>query len=259
MAKVVVLGLGEAGALYARGLRERGFDVVGYDPFVRLDEPGIEQAETIAAAVEGAELVLSLVGARAAEAVAREVFGAAVEGTVYADLNTAAPDLKTALEREAAGAGIAFADIAVLAPVPRAGAATPLMASGTGAERFARIMAHAGAEIDVIPGPAGDAAARKLIRSAFMKGLAAVVIESVGAAQKAGCEPWLRGQIANELAGDPDALLDRLIDGSRQHAGRRVHELADTRAYLESIGQPTRVVDAAHSWLASFLDDQPAR
>lgn len=62
MTIVAVLGLGEAGALYARGFRDAGYEVAGYDPFTTLAEPGVRQETELAAALLGAELVVSLVG-----------------------------------------------------------------------------------------------------------------------------------------------------------------------------------------------------
>ena len=47
-----------------------------------------------------------------------------------------------------------------------------------------------------IDGPAGTAASRKLCRSVFYKGMAAAVTESLRAGVAAGCESWLRENIA---------------------------------------------------------------
>lgn len=252
MPKVAVVGLGEAGALYARGLRDAGYEVSGYDPFTRIDEAGIDQHERLEHALDGAELVITLVGAGAAQGVTEAVLAHLKPGAMIADLNTGGPELKRQLGAAAAERGVHFVDVAVLAPVPRAGVRTPLMASGAAASAFAEFFAATGASVESIGGEPGDAAARKLIRSVFMKGLAAAVLESVGAAEKAGCASWLRGQIAAELAGDPHALIDRLIEGSRAHAARRVHEVTDARDYLESIDQPAWTMQAARSWLSSL-------
>lgn len=252
MPKVAVVGLGEAGALYARGLRNCGFEVTGYDPFATLDDAGITQCERLEDALDGVDLVITLVGATAAQRVTEQVLGFLKPGALLADLNTGGPDLKRRLAAAAAERGVHFIDVAVLAPVPRAGVRTPLMASGARADEFAKLFAATAAPVESIGGEPGDAAARKLIRSVFMKGLAAVVLESVGAAEAAGCGTWLRGQIAAELAGDPHALIDRLIDGSRAHAARRVHEVTDARDYLDSIDQPAWTMQAARSWLESL-------
>ncbi|GAA1320969.1 hypothetical protein GCM10020360_25830 [Nonlabens tegetincola] len=253
MTIVAMLGLGEAGAIYARGLRDAGYEVAGYDPFTTIDEPGIRQEKQLSAALEGAELVVSLVGARAASGVAGEAFARLTAGTVYADLNTGSPALKEQLEHEASARGVLLADVAVLAPVPRSGVRTPLMVSGPGAARFGELIQAAGTPVDVVGGKAGEAAGRKLLRSVFMKGLAAVVIESVGAAALAGAEAWLRDQIAAELAGDAHALIQRLIDGSSLHAARRAHEVADAKEYLEELGQPTWMSAATIQWFDELL------
>lgn len=254
MTDVAVLGLGEAGALYARDLAAAGLAVSGYDPFVSFYDPLVARHASLADALDGASLVVSLVGARAASEVATAAFELMAPSSVFADLNTSSPALKVELAAMAAERGIAFADVAVLAPVPRAGARTPLMASGSGSARFATLMAPVGADIEDIAGDAGDAAARKLVRSAFMKGLAGVVLESMNGASAAGFEAWMRAQIADELGNA--TLVDRLVDGSRQHAARRVHEVADASEHLRSLGQPSWSTDAAGRWLARLRDEQ---
>jgi 3-hydroxyisobutyrate dehydrogenase-like beta-hydroxyacid dehydrogenase len=253
--KATVIGLGEAGALYARGLADAGFEVQGFDPFTRLHQPGIEQHDDLRAALDGADLVITLVGARAARAVTEQVLDALSHAPVLADLNTGSPELKRELGSLATAQHVPFVDVAVLAPVPRAGAKTPLMVSGPGAARFVELFAPVGTEIESIDGEPGDAAARKLIRSAFMKGFAGVILESVGAAEAAGCVDWLRGQIVAELNGDGEAFVERLIVGSHQHAERRVHEVEDASAYLRSIGQPSWSTDAAGHWLRRLRDE----
>lgn len=284
MTTAAILGLGEAGAIYARGLRDAGYEVSGHDPFTTLDEAGIAQHGELAEALDGAELVISLVGARAAADVARAALPLLSPGAVYADLNTAAPQLKAELGAAAESRGALFADVAVLAPVPRAGIRTPLMASGPGAAALRALLERAGAPVEAIDGPPGDAAARKLLRSVFMKGLAAVVIESLSAAEAAGCAPWLRGQIVSELSGGgadaagadaagsdaadanragdavrAEALVERLLTGSVRHAARRMHEAADAADYLASLDRPNRVALAARDWFEDLQDSQRPR
>ncbi len=87
-----------------------------------------------------------------------------------------------------------------------------------------------------------------------MKGLAAAVLEAVAAARAAGCEPWLRDQIAAELGPGGHGLVDRLIDGSARHAARRIPEVEASRAYLRDLGVPTPVCDATLRWLGTLRD-----
>lgn len=252
MTTATVIGLGEAGALYARGLAQQGFETHGYDPFTALEDHSIAQHEDLASALRPSDIVITLVGARAAREVTAQVLsalGSLGTAPLLADFNTGSPALKRELGALAEAQGVPFVDVAVLAPVPRAGVKTPLMASGDGADLFVELFAAAGADITAIGGAPGDAAARKLVRSAFMKGLAGVVLESVGAGDAAGCGDWIRGQIVSELSGDPEAFVERLVVGSKQHAQRRVHEVEDASAYLRSIDQPSWSTDAAGKWL----------
>ena len=84
----------------------------------------------------------------------------------------------------------------------------------------------------------------KLLRSVFMKGIAAAAIESLEAAKAAGAEERIHAEIA-EVLGEP--LLGRLLTGSRAHAARRVEEMRAAAAYLEELGVEPRVATAAAS------------
>jgi 3-hydroxyisobutyrate dehydrogenase-like beta-hydroxyacid dehydrogenase len=250
--RIAVLGLGEAGSIYARGLAERGADVVGFDPAVSKTPDGVGRAPGIADAVDGADLVLSLVGASAAEQVLTESLPRMAPAAPFADFNTGAPEHKRLLATHAVAAGIPFADVAVMAPVPRAGLDTELLASGDGAEGAAETLSSYGLPIRVVGTEAGDAAALKLVRSVFMKGLAGLVFESLTAAEKIGAHSEVRAQIAGELSGDGDALVQRLLDGTRQHAGRREREMVDARALLDDLGTPAWMTDGTLAWLRSL-------
>lgn len=247
-----MLGLGEAGSIYASGLAERGADVATFDPVVLEAPPGVTRASSAGDAVDGARIVLSLVGAAAADAVLTEALPRMTSAAAFADLNTGAPQHKRRLATRAVEAGIPFADIAVMAPVPRAGLATELFASGDGAESVADALGAYGVPIRVVGSVAGDAAGLKLVRSVFMKGLAGLVFESLAAAEKIGATPEVRSQIAAELGTDGDALVQRLLDGTRQHAARREHEMRDARDLLDDLGTPTWMTDGTLAWLRSL-------
>ena len=83
--------------------------------------------------------------------------------------------------------------------------------------------------VEVVSDEAGDAAALKLVRSVFMKGLAAAVVESMQAAEAMGRAAWLEQEI-EALIGRP--FLERALEGSRKHAARRVDEMEAARDLL---------------------------
>jgi 3-hydroxyisobutyrate dehydrogenase-like beta-hydroxyacid dehydrogenase len=249
---IAVIGLGEAGSRYAAGLAAAGARVRGFDPHHAPDLAGVAHAVDAATAVAGADLVLSLVHGRLAVEVASSLLPHITPPTIYADLNAASPDAMRTVARMAADRGVSMTDVAVLAPVPRAGHGTPLLASGDGAPSFAALVDPLGVPVEVIDAPAGAAAERKLLRSVFMKGLAAVVLESLDAARAAGAETWMRDHIAAELDvdGEGHQRVARLVDGTRTHAARREQEMHDALAELEALGAPTDMTRATLAWLA---------
>ena len=121
--------------------------------------------------------------------------------------------------------------------------------SGRGAERFAEVFGPLGMPVTVVGPEPGEAAARKLVRSVFAKGLAAAVGEALAAAERLEVEDWLHEEIARALEKADAAYLERLIDGSRRHAARRGDEMAAAVAMLEELGVEPRVSAAAEAWL----------
>ncbi len=249
---IAVLGLGEAGSAIAADLVAAGALVRGYDPVVPAGA-GITQCDGDADACRGAALVLSLTCAHEAEAALQAALPRCGANAVFADLNTASAGFKAHLAELAATAGTGFADVAMMSPVPGLGIRTPMLAAGPAAGQFAAILTGFGAKVEVLPGPPGTAAVRKLVRSVFYKGLAAAVTEALRAARSAGCEEWLRSIIAAELSGFSAATVDRLEHGSIRHARRRADEMAAAAALLGELGVPARIAGASEQWLRDLM------
>jgi 3-hydroxyisobutyrate dehydrogenase-like beta-hydroxyacid dehydrogenase len=256
--RVAVLGLGEAGSIYAADLARRGLTVSAFDPVARSLPPGIKPAAEIAGAVRGAAVVLSLVGGQAAEAALEEALAAMEPAAVFADMNTAGPAQKQLLAKRADGKGILFADVAILAPVPRARIETPLVVSGSGARELLRFLSELQIPAACVGDEAGTAAGLKLLRSVFMKGLAATILESVTAARAMGAEEWIINQIASELGPCGPALVARILEGTPVHAFRRGVEMGEARLFLESLGTPHPMTDGAIEWLHSLSPSDPS-
>lgn len=248
---VAVLGLGEAGGAIAADLVAQCVVTRGFDPEPARVLAGVERSTSAAEAVATAEVVLSVNAQSVAVSVARSVAAVLTPAHLYADLNTTSAEVKRTVAEAIAPSGAAFVDVALLSPVPGNGLRTPCLVSGTGADQFAEIFGPLGMPVESIGGLPGDAATRKLLRSVFMKGLAAAVIESLSAAERAGCEPWLRDQIALVL--EP-SLIDRLVGGSKQHARRRIDELRAAEALVADLGLEPHVARAAASVLRSLVD-----
>jgi 3-hydroxyisobutyrate dehydrogenase-like beta-hydroxyacid dehydrogenase len=250
--RVALLGLGEAGSAFADDLVAAGVATTGWDPAPGRAVPGLRRAQGALDAVADAELVLSLNSASVAVAVARSVAASLSPECLFADLNTAGVSVKREVAGIVSSAGASFADVALLSPVPGRGVRTPSFASGDGAERYAAILRSFGAQVEVVGVEPGVAAARKLLRSVFMKGLAASVLESLAAAEAAGCAGWLRADIAATLRDADESLVDRLVEGSSHHAVRRVVEMEAAVELLRELGVEPRVAQAAADVLRSL-------
>jgi 3-hydroxyisobutyrate dehydrogenase-like beta-hydroxyacid dehydrogenase len=253
---IAVLGLGEAGSAIALDLLAAGVVVRGFDPARTWGTEAVEAAPSAAEAARGADAVLSLNSARSARRAAESVAGELGGDRLFADLNTAAPEVKWSVAKVVEPAGGSFADVALMGPVPGHGLGTPALASGPGAEGFAELFGGLGMPVTVVGPEAGQAAARKLARSVFAKGLAASVGEALAAAERLGCGEWLYGEIERTLADADAAFLRRLIEGSRLHARRRSDEMAAAVEMLEELKVPPRVAAAAREWLESLPAEQ---
>lgn len=196
---------------------------------------------TPAAALEDAQAVISAVPGSASE----EVFGQALPmlspDTLFVDLTAAPPDMK---ERAAARHSL-YADGAVLGTVATSGAAVPIAVAGAAAERFRDLVSPAGLNVSVVEGPAGTAARLKLVRSVYMKGRDALVLEMMLAARRLGVD----AEVARSIAGPGEQvpfteLAERVLRALAVHAGRRSEELSSSAALLRELGVDPLVTEA---------------
>ncbi|OZD81692.1 transferase [Rhodococcus sp. 05-339-2] len=252
--KVAILGLGEAGTLYSSGFAAIGWDVSGFDPADTATPSEVIRFDDVADAVNGADLVLSLTSSKVAVQAATAAAPHLSSGTAYADMNSASAVVKNDVAAAVSVAtGVAFADVAVIGSVPAHGARTGLVVSGSGSSSAASHFRALGAPVEDIGGAPGDASRRKLLRSSFMKGLGALIVESTDAGAAAGAEQWVRGQIAAELS-DGFEALDRLREGTRKHAARRAVEAAASVELLDELGVRPVLATATAELHAALAD-----
>jgi 3-hydroxyisobutyrate dehydrogenase len=235
--RVCVFGLGEAGSLIAGDLAMRpDVEVHGYDPARVATPPGVVRHARPQAAVAGADLVLGVTAAADATAALAQALDAIPRGAVYADLATAPAGLQRRLAATAAGAGLGFTDVALMAPVHGTGLRTPALASGPAARAFVATMRRLGMPVEHAGDEPGVAATRKLLRSIVVKGLTALVVESMQAAEAAGLAAETWDNVVGQLAAADEELVRRLVTGTGRHATRRVHEMEAAAELLTELG-----------------------
>ncbi len=251
---VAILGIGEVGSTLANDLLAANVQVSGWDPNPSTIPDGLRFAVSNPDAVKDADIILSTNLASVAVHVAKEVRPSIKAGQVYADMNTTSPSIKQDVACVLADSPALFADVAIMAPIAPERICTPLIASGAGASRFADLYSQFGAPITVLFEPAGQAATLKLVRSIFYKGLAAVVMETLEAADRLDIVPYAREQMLTILKDEP--MIDRFVNGSRKHAHRRLYEMDAVIELLQSIHVEAHSSVAARQRLSDLLEKE---
>jgi 3-hydroxyisobutyrate dehydrogenase-like beta-hydroxyacid dehydrogenase len=242
--RVAVLGLGEAGSRLAADLVGAGDEVRGYDPAPVPAIPGVDDYESVQEAIAGCALALAVVHASQALNLLESAAASLHGGLIYADLSTGSPGLKEELASRAGRRGARFVDVALMAPVPGQGLATPALASGDGATQFAALINARGGRVEVVGEEPGAAATRKLLRSVVMKGLAALLIESTAAADRYHQGQWFWNHLVEQLGAIDQDLMERLLYATPAHAGRRLEEMEAARDLLIEAGVPATMTEA---------------
>ena len=260
------IGFGEAAARFAQDLAAAGLSgIVAYsrsaakgpadDPLrARAAAAGVELVPSLRVLCERASLIVSLTPGSAALAALRKTRRYLDAGHIYVDASSSS--VKD-MERAAAllEGGARFVDAAVMDPVPMNGIKVLTVASGPHAEAFRALLAPYGMNIQVVGTKPGAASAMKLLRSVCMKGLAALLLESLEGAQRYGITDALVADMARFIDGSPfEHLIKRWVCGTAIHAERRVHETTESMTLLRSLGASTRMTRSTRAILQDIAD-----
>jgi 3-hydroxyisobutyrate dehydrogenase len=184
--KIAVLGQGAMGSRMAARLVAAGHDVAVWNR-----TPVAGSAVSVADAVGGAEVVLSMLRDDAASAaVWADAMPAMVRGAVGIEASTISPEQARGLHDQAAAQDIAFLDAPVAGSRPQAEAGQLIfMAGGEAAvlQQVTPVLLAMGGAVQHA-GPAGAGAMVKLMVNTLFGVQVAVVAELIGLARKAGID-----------------------------------------------------------------------
>ncbi len=260
---VCVLGFGMAGRPIARGLAEAGAAKVRVwkrppwrpEHLDASDHPAILMTQSMEEALDGADLVLSLVTPESALDAARSA-SPFVRNAVYLDLNTTTPEAKKEIGRVIEAGGGRPVDGAICDPAEVYGHKVVTLISGPEAKRLSEAMARYGMQLQVLSDRVGDASALKVVRSVFTKGLMMTFLEAIEAARRCGIVDELIESIAGTVEGLPLRDLALSLAGtSLIVAERRAQEMEGVVSTLESLGVDSHISAASlekFRWLQGF-------
>lgn len=240
---IALIGFGEAGHTFAQagGWREsaRAFDIKTQDeaiaPAMRASYAtcGVTGCETLAQALDGASIVLSLVTADQTPGAALAAAGGFPTGALFFDMNSVSPGAKQRNAQAIEAAGGRYVDVAVMAPVQPAALKVPLLVSGPHAEAGAEALLAIGfANVSICGDRVGAASATKMVRSVMIKGIEALTAEMLLAAQQAGVTDAVLGSLGGDWRERADYNLDRML----AHGLRRAAEMEEVVATLTELG-----------------------
>ena len=220
---VSLIGYGEAGQAFAGEDAWRAFDIVAERT----------RSASLAEALEGAELIVSVVTADqssfAAEAAAKLIG----KGALFCDMNSVAPATKQEAAALIEEAGGRYVDVAVMSPVHPAKRAAPVLLSGPHAHAALQQLKTLGfSNVRVVGDTVGRASTIKMLRSVMYKGMEALTAECLIACERAGVTDEVLESFGNDWSSGADYRLDRMM----VHGLRRAAEMDEAVKTLVGLG-----------------------
>ena len=255
VARICLLGFGEVGQTLAADLLTRGFSQLSaWDTqFTDPDSAPMRASKLIAvrtgdsakAAISNSTLVISAVTADQDVEAARSVTSYLQKGCYFLDLNSVSPGVKVVVSQQVEAAGGRYVEAAIMSPIAPRRIGSPMLFGGPRAREFlplAHSLGFVGAE--VFAEELGRAAAAKMCRSVVVKGMEALLAESLLTARHYGVEETVLKSL-RDLFPAPDwpTLARYMISRSLLHGRRRAEEM---REVAKTVGEAG--IDA---WMSS--------
>jgi 3-hydroxyisobutyrate dehydrogenase len=235
MARIAFIGLGNMGGGMAANLAKAGHEVRAFDlseaALAKAEERGCARVADAAAAVEGAEAVVTMLpaGKHVAEVYRTAVFGKAPAAAILIDCSTIDVATARTVEDEARAAGYEMVDAPVSGGIAAAEGGTLTFMVGGSAEGFERarpILEQMGKAV-IHAGGSGSGQAAKIVNNMLLGVTMAGTCEAFVLAQKLGLDPKVFFDISSKASGQswsmtsycpvpgvgPDTPADRGYDG----------------------------------------------
>ena len=245
--RVAFIGFGEAGQTIGRGLLAGGARIVAYDilfdasghsaPQRAARTLGVEMARDPVAAVREAGIVFLAVTASSSLDAAVSCLSGLREGQLFLDINSVSPQRKRDTAARIAPTGAAYVDVAVMAPVAPYEHKVPCLIGGPGAAALLPRAQAMGMQMERVSSEVGPASAIKMFRSIFIKGMEALMVESMLAASEYRVEERVLASLRETFPTlDWEKLSGYMIERVVSHGRRRAAEMREVAATLEGIG-----------------------
>jgi 3-hydroxyisobutyrate dehydrogenase-like beta-hydroxyacid dehydrogenase len=256
---VCLLGFGEVGQALSQDLRARVARLCAWDlefadagsaPARAAARHGVFVASDAQRAVDGVDLVISAVTAAQIGEAARSVAPHLAPRAYFFDLNSTSP----AAKQQAAGivdaAGGRFVEAAIMSPISPRRAASPMLLGGGHAADFLPLARELGfSAAEAFSGKLGAASAAKMCRSVIVKGMEALLLESLLTARQHGVDDAVLDSLQSLLPTDDWRGTARyMISRALIHGRRRAEEMREAARTVSEAGLSPRMSSGCAEW-----------
>jgi 3-hydroxyisobutyrate dehydrogenase-like beta-hydroxyacid dehydrogenase len=257
---ICLLGFGEVGQALAVDLSARGvtalaawdilFPVPDSPPRRAVVVQKVRAATSAQDAVASADLVISAVTAAQDVAAARSVAPHLKRNAYFLDVNSVSPAVKVETSEIVEAAGGRYVEAAIMSPIAPKRAASPMLFGGPHATEFLPLARQLGfTAASVFSDRVGSASAAKMCRSVVVKGMEALLGESLLAARRYGVENAVLESLRTLLTSEDWRKQARyMISRSLIHGRRRAEEMREVARTVVEAGFEPRMSSACALW-----------
>ena len=268
MTRIALIGFGEVGQTLADDFARLGGAnvVVAWDvlfarpasiPSRGLLNRSVQAAADARSAVREAQLIISAVTAAQDVHAAHSVASGLQPGAFYFDLNSVSPEMKREVATIIEPTGARYVEGAVMSPIGPKRVASPILLGGPHAEAFLELAQPLGfTGTSVFAREVGKASAAKMSRSVMVKGIEALLTESLLTARRHGVESTVLASLSDLLPGvEWRKLAHYMISRSLIHGVRRAEEMREVAQTVQNAGFEPHMSAACaqrQDWAAQF-------
>lgn len=256
--KLGFIGFGEAASIIAEGLLEQGlggiraYDICMDDParkdllFDRAQKTEVELTSSAEVLINVSDLIISAVTCTEALNAANSAAPHLGADQIYMDINSVSPATKKQVGDAIEPSGAKFVEVAVMGDLPGYRYKVPMVLCGPAVPKVIEHLGPYGMVMEDFGPEFGRAAALKMFRSVMIKGMEALLQESVLAASEYGVADKVLESVGEGYPGmDWKALANYLIGRTAIHGERRSHEMLEVSETLRGMGIDPFMSEAA--------------
>ncbi|MAW79875.1 MAG: 6-phosphogluconate dehydrogenase [Parvularcula sp.] len=242
---ICLIGFGEVGQVLAEDLAARSVTLSAWDSLCCDADSApsraaiwVRKGENAEDAACDADIIISAVTAAQTLNAAESIATAIKKDAVYLDLNSASPGAKQKAAALINANGGRYVEAAVMSPIGPKRIACPMLLGGPYAEAFlalAKDLGFKGAKF--FSAEYGKASAAKMCRSVVVKGVEALLTESLLSARHYGVEETVVSSLSDLFPGpDWEKLSVYMISRALEHGKRRAEEMREVAKTVEEAG-----------------------